>query len=340
MMNLKTLLLIFFLSSDIFAGSAVVFMYHRFGEVKYPSTNITMKQFNSQLDYLEENNYNVLPLSEIIKSIRDKQTLPAKTVAITIDDAYISMFEKAYPILKSKKFPFTVFVSTNAVDNKSKFYTSWQQMREMKKNGAEFANHSLSHDYLLPKKDEEKELWKKRVSKEIRGAQKRLHEELGSDTNENPRLFSYPFGEYDVDTIELLKELGYVGITQTSGTIGLNSDLMIINRFPMAEAFANKEGFVTKLNTLPMPIESTSPLQALVRENNPPKLYIKLKQPLKNMTCYISSGEMIKTKKISDTEFEVQANYKLKAPREKYTCTSPAEGGNWYWHSHLWIIKK
>lgn len=331
-------ILIFYLTMPLFANSAVAFMYHRFGENTYPSTNITMKQFEYQLNYFKNNNYNVWHISKIIQQIIEKKKIPKNTVAITIDDAYISTYTKAYPILKSMNFPFTVFVNTNPVDNKSKFYMSWEQMREMQKNGAEFANHSLSHEYLLQRKNETESMWKKRMLQEITKAQKRLQEEFGEDTNEKPKLFSYPFGEYDLKTTELLKELGYIGITQTSGAISEDSDLRAIARFPMAEAYASEKGFMTKLNTLTMPIESVSENEPVFKGKNPPTLRIKLKEKLQ-VGCFLSNGEKIHVDWISNTEFEIAPVSALKPPREKYTCTAPAKDGKWYWYSHLWIIK-
>jgi poly-beta-1,6-N-acetyl-D-glucosamine N-deacetylase len=341
-MYLKIILLIllFFLSSTLFANSAVVFMYHRFGESKYPSTNITIKQFEYQLNYLEKHDYNVWHLSKILKNLKEKKSIPPKTVALTIDDAYISTFTKAYPMLKSKRFPFTVVVSTNQIDSESKNYMSWNQLRTMKKDGAEFANHSRSHDYLLTKNNETDAEWRKRVTTEITKAQSRLQEELGVDTNENPRLFSYPFGEYDIKTAQLIKELGYLGITQTSGPIGGSCDLRVVTRFPMAEAFASPNSFVSKLNTIPMPIESVSNNEPLLKGENPPTLRIKLKKPLENIGCYISNGEAIDFKWISKIEIEITADKPIKDVREKYTCTAPSKNGKWYWYSHLWINKK
>ena len=340
-MNLKKtlLFLLLFLTLPLFAQSAVVFMYHRFGEVKYPTTNIRVEQFQYQLDYLQKNSYNVWHLSKILNHIINKKTIPPNTVALTIDDAYISTYTEAYPMLKSKDFPFTVFVNTNPVDNQSKFYMSWEMMREMQSNGAEFANHSLSHPFLLPYRDESNKAWKKRLLKEVQKAQRRLHDEFGADTNENPRLFSYPFGEYNTEMAQILKELGYIGVTQTSGVVGDESDLQTLPRFPMAEAYATQKGFITKLNTLSMPINSVSQKDPVLKGQNPPKLRIELKRPLKNVACYLSSGERLQVEWLSQTEFEVNAALPLKPPREKYTCTAQAKGGKWYWYSHLWIIK-
>ncbi|MGB5965343.1 MAG: polysaccharide deacetylase family protein [Sulfurimonadaceae bacterium] len=321
------------------SGSAVVFMYHHFGQSRYPSTNIRLEQFESHLDYLEKNGYTVWPLSRIIRSLLGNKKIPSKTVALTMDDACISIYTEAYPRLKARKWPFTVFVNTSPVDNGSPNFMSWDQMRQMHASGAEFANHSLSHDLLLPRPDETQQMWQKRLKNEIEGAQKRLHEELGSGTNENPKLFSYPFGEYNTQTAELIRSMGYTCVSQTSGPIGRQSDLMALPRFPMAEAFGHLEGFSLKLQTLPLPVVSASPWEPLLTAENPPQLRLKLKRPVKEMGCYLASGEAVKLQWISETEAEIRAKAPLLAPRDRYTCTAPAEDGRWYWYSHLWIVK-
>lgn len=330
----KSLFISFFLfASTLFANdSAVAFMYHRFDESKYPSTSIKMEQFSDQLNYLEKNNYNIWHISKIISFIQNKKELPPKTVALTIDDAYFSLYEKAYPLLKEKGFSFSVMVSTNPIDANSKNYMSWEQMREMKGHGAEFINHSVMHQYLI-KKD------KKEITNEILKAQKRLQNELGSSTNENPRLFSYPFGEYDTRMESILEELGYVGITQTSGAIGPDTPLTRIPRFPMAEAYASMDGFKTKLSTVAMPIKSTIPHNNIIKDNNPPTLTITLKERLPNIECFTSDGKKINHTWISQTELEVSSDEKLNPPRDKYTCTAPTKDNKWHWYSHLWIIE-
>ncbi len=320
-------------TSTLFAdNSAVAFMYHRFGEAKYPSTNIKIEQFREHLEYLKANNYNVWHLSKIISHIKEKKEMPPKTVALTIDDAYISFYENGYPLLKEFGFAFSLMVSTNPIDAKSKNYMSWSQMKEMQEYKAEFINHSIMHKYLIHKD-------KKSITDEILKAQKRLQDELESSTNENPRLFSYPFGEYDERVEAILEEHNFFGITQTSGAIGFDTDLRKIPRFPMAEAYASMDSFITKLNTIPMPIISVLPKKNVIKENNPPKLTITLSQNIENIACFISSGKKINHTWISQTQLEVIADESLKKPRDKYTCTAKAKDNKWYWYSHLWIIE-
>jgi len=319
-------------------NEAVVFVYHRFGEGRYPSTNIKLEQFAKQLDYLHENNYTLLPLSKVIHHLQNKIALPPKTVSLTMDDAYYSVYTNAYPMLKEKGYPFSVFVNTKAIDKGSKNYITWDQMREMQQDlGVEFLNHSLSHDYLIKKEQESLEDFNKRVSKEILQAQKRLDEELGTA---NLKILAYTFGEYDTNTKALVEKLGYVGVAQNSSPIGERSDMLALTRFPMAESFAHMQGFTTKLNTRVFPIKSVTPTNPIMNEENPPRLEIELERPLRGVSCFLSSGEPIEIKWRDATHFEIQATHRLKEPRDLYTCTAPAKDKKWYWYSHLWIVAK
>ena len=91
-------------------------MYHRFGENNYPSTNIKMSQFQEHISELKKNPYNIISLNKAIKAIKNEIKIPDHSVVITIDDAYLSVFERAWPILKENDFTFTLFVSTDAID--------------------------------------------------------------------------------------------------------------------------------------------------------------------------------------------------------------------------------
>lgn len=148
----KIILLLLIVYSVVADQHAVVFMYHRFGNEKYPSTNITKDQFKAQLAYLYKHNYNVLKLSSVINLLKQNQDLPPKTVVLTIDDAYKSVYTTAFDILKKYNYKCTVFVNTRPIDLRSKAYMSWEEIKEMQKYGIEFSNHSYSHPYLLQKK--------------------------------------------------------------------------------------------------------------------------------------------------------------------------------------------
>ncbi len=97
--------------------SAVVVIYHRFGEDTLPSTNISLDQFEAHLRLLQDGNYNVVPLEEVVIALRDGTALPDRTIAITIDDTFRSIYTEAFPRFQVAGFPFTVFVNTDSVDS-------------------------------------------------------------------------------------------------------------------------------------------------------------------------------------------------------------------------------
>ena len=235
---------------------AVVLMYHRFGEDRYPSTSVRVEQFDAHLEYLEDAGYTVVPLGDVVAAIRGETELPDGAVAITVDDAYLSVYEVAYPRLKARGWPFTVFVATDPVDAGSETYMTWSQMRAMEEGGATFANHGSSHRSYVEWPGVVSEIDRlARVRADIEHAERRLAEEL----QPLPGILAYPYGEYDTSVAELVTNLGYVAFGQQSGAVGKTSDQRALPRFPMAEVYANIEDFAVKVATRPLPVAAVEP---------------------------------------------------------------------------------
>ena len=327
------------LANSKIENHAIILQYHRFGESKYPSTDISVKLFRQHMDYLHANHYNVLPLSKVVNAIINKKQLPPKTVVITIDDAYKSVYTQAYPLMKKYNFPSTIFVNSLPVIHHSKRYMSWDDMKEMGKNGAEFANHTYSHQYLVRMDVDNPENYKKDVTKEIVKCEDKLEKELGSYVCTSPKMLAYPFGEFDVKLMKLIKKLGYVGIAQNSGPVSANSNLLALNRFPMSGNFGKMKSFILKLNTLPLAVKSTSTNETIVNQlNNPPLFSMILDKRYGDLQCFTSNGKKIEMRWLSKKEIQMQSNVALKYPRNHYTCTSMASKGRWYWFSHMWVV--
>ena len=67
---------------------------------------------------------------------------------LTIDDGLLSFYNNAWPILKKKKIPFLLFVSTREVGSYN--YMNWDQIIELHNSElVEIGNHSHSHEYLV-----------------------------------------------------------------------------------------------------------------------------------------------------------------------------------------------
>lgn len=330
---------VLFLSSSLAAAQpqAVVFMYHRFGEQKYPSTNVTIDQFEEQLAYLKDNEFKVLPLEKIVEAIRQNRPLPDKTIAITMDDAYRSVYEVAYPRLMELNFPFTVFVATGVIDKKMQAYMSWEQMREMHERGVTFANHTENHEYLVQREaNESPEQWAERIRQSIQNGQRRLEEELGAV----PKFLAYPYGEYSSEVMEIVQDLGYTAFGQQSGGIGVLTNQLALPRFPIAEAYAGMSSFKTKAQSLPMPVLGQNPVNPVTEKSRPELTLTVAGQDmnLNQLACYFGSERMKIEWLIPDEQFRIQANTDLPSRRSRYNCTAPNMAGDrYFWFSHLWI---
>ncbi|NOQ51571.1 MAG: polysaccharide deacetylase family protein, partial [Desulfuromonadaceae bacterium] len=105
------------------AGQVNAFVYHRFDETKYPSTNISSAVFAEQLACLQRQNYTVLSIGEVVRRLRSGENLPAKGAVLTVDDAYSSFADVAMPIVRQYGFPISLFVNTDAVGSRG--YLDW-----------------------------------------------------------------------------------------------------------------------------------------------------------------------------------------------------------------------
>ncbi len=340
--NLLFALLLLPLSAFAADPHAVILMYHRFGEDRYPTTSIKLKEFDAQLNYLAANHYHVWPLAQVIEHVIKDQPIPDHTVVITVDDAFLSVYKEAYPRLKARGWPFTVFVNTDPIDKRFPAYMTWADIKEMAAHGVTFYNHTATHTSLTKQfPGEDEAAWAKRERADIDKAQRRLQQELGPTTNTDPKLFVYPYGEYDARAAALVKSMGYIAFGQESGAIGIHSNLRALPRFPMSERFATMDQFKLKVDSLPLPVIQAEPRDPRIGKENPPLLTLTLAHAMPGIACYNADGNRLPIHWLGKDKvsFSVQSPTPLLPPRNRYNCTAPAkEKGRWYWYSHPWLI--
>ena len=111
---------IFFVNLSVAANGidshGVILVYHHVSTNTPPSTSISPEDFRKHLDYLQKNDFSVIPLNQMLETLKAGRQLPDKAVAITFDDGYISIYDTAFPMLKTYGFPFTLFLSTSPID--------------------------------------------------------------------------------------------------------------------------------------------------------------------------------------------------------------------------------
>lgn len=315
-----------------------VFAYHRFGDSRYPSTNISSDVFESQLKYLADNHYTVLTLGEAVAKWKAGKSLPDKAVILTIDDGYLSFYKNGWPLLKKYGYSATIFVQTGTIGGSD--FMSWQQIKEMQKAGIEIGNHSHDHAQFLNLDGKDRMA---AFRKDLAQASDQFQEHLGS----KPTLYCYPYGEWTSDMEQVLRDAGFEAATaQKSGVFSQSSDAMAIPRFPMGGPFGTLQGFKNKIVMKALEVAKVSPASPFFTDN-PPTLQLTIKPGevnLKNAQFFVD-GTKMEIKKITTAGEEqivvLQSNKKLTQRRTLYTLTAPSMGGkSWHWYSHLWVNPK
>jgi len=325
------------------ANHCVILQYHHFSDQTPGITSVTLKQFDDHLAYLQSHEFNVLPLRQVVNALRNNKQLPDRCVSLTVDDAYLSVYQNAFPRLKKLAWPLTVFVNTEAVDQGLDSYMSWDQMRELSKQGVLFENHGHGHIHMIRKNNAESdEDWRQRVADDISMAQQRITEEMGIA----PQLFAHPYGEYNPVTLNIISSKGLTGFGQQSGPAWPGADFASLPRFPMAANYASMNSFKTKVHTLPLPVVTAVPTDPLVPlQQRRPALKLTLlpgTYSKATIQCYIAGSNDVEITWSKDTpdQFTVSPNFDLAPGRQRTNCTMPStEKGRFHWYSQNWFVR-
>jgi len=309
-------------------------MYHRFEENKYPSTNIRMRDFKEHLKIIQESGIEFVNPKNFEDQLK-KNKLQRK-ILLTIDDGFLSFYKNAWPILKEKKIPFILFVSTREVGVFN--YMTWDQIREISKEDfVEIGNHSHTHEYLV---DESNKQIKEDISKSISIFKKNL--------GKNSAFFSYPFGEYSKDFKKIIKDFGFkYAFGQHSGVMDETKDFYELPRYPINEKYGEMKRFNSITKTLPFKYKKIVPDEKYLLQNkNPPKVEIEFYDNIKNIKsvgCYSNEGNKWRQ---SDIKFEnsnklvINISEKFVGERGRINCSLRDPSGFWRWLGIQFVISE
>ena len=201
-------LLLFLLLSPYLFGDGHIFVYHRFDDNRYPTTNTSTTELKREFSYLKKNGYKVVPLIDIVNKVKANKKVPNNWVALTIDDGFKTFYTNGLPIFKKYNYPFTLFIAVKYTEKKYKDYVSWKQLKEIAKYGdVEF--HSYGHGHFGQMSNE---AIKKDMDKGLALMKKHL--------NYEPRLFVYPYGEYDARVEKVMEPYNFQAVfNQNIGAI-------------------------------------------------------------------------------------------------------------------------
>lgn len=205
-----------------FAGVPIL-MYHKVNPDSKAGgygLRVSPGSFEKQMAYLSRSGYHTISLSDLADHFEKGRPLPARPVIITFDDGYLDNYTYAYPILKKYGMTATIFVVAGTVGGINEFdynggrqpknkMAGWKELREMAEGGVTIGSHTLRHPHLANLKPGE-------ARHEIVESKKILEKGL----NRPVEFFCYPYGNYDRDTVGMVREAGFRAAVTTEQGLG------------------------------------------------------------------------------------------------------------------------
>ncbi|MFJ7735877.1 polysaccharide deacetylase family protein [Lysinibacillus sp. NPDC097287] len=241
------------------AKGITVINYHSFGDYKeIANINITKKLFREQLMMIKDNGYTVISEPQLIAYLQGHGRIPEKSVFLTIDDGYESVYTIAYPILKEMGMQATLFVIVKDMEMGSRKgvpMLNWLQLKEMSdSNVINVGSHTYDLHWrgnndspkyeamiLNQTKDGQpltNEVRQQLIFEDVTKAHKLIEQNIGEKTTS----FAYPYGAYDTFAERAIKQAGYlIDYSTTSGYNLFGSGTVHIKRIDSSNLVSVEE---------------------------------------------------------------------------------------------------
>ncbi len=215
-----------------------IIMYHQVKDRGFGNDVISPSEFESDLKYLKDNNYNTITMAQLIDYVYNKKDLPQNPVILAFDDGYLSTYLNVYPLLKEYKMKIVLSIIGKSVDEFSKVkdenieysHITWVEVKEMQESGlVEMQNHSYGLHKISNERygcsqmaNETQEHYEEFIGNDLNMLQEKLMEVTGSC----PTTFTYPYGRYNDNLENIIKKLGF------KATVTCKFGINIINNNP------------------------------------------------------------------------------------------------------------
>lgn len=215
-----------------------IIMYHQVKNCHLGKDVISPSEFENDLKYLKENNYNTITMTQLIDYVYDNKELPQNPIILSFDDGYLSTYKYVFPLLKEYNMRIVLSIIGVSTDNFSKVFDdnieyahmTWNQVKEMESSGfAEIQNHTYNLHSTCNRRigckqviNESLEDYEKLLIEDISELQEKIKLEIGN----TPNTFVYPYGECSENTELIIKELGF------KATLSCNFGVNIITKDP------------------------------------------------------------------------------------------------------------
>ncbi len=225
-------------------GKVIVLLYHQFKAAGVPIPakfrwTMNADVFESEMKYIHDAGYHVIPMSDLLKFLRHEITVPSNSVCITIDDGYKSAVVYAAPVLKKYGYPWTFFIYPDFVTTaEGAGAVSWNDLLALQADGIDIESHSMTHPNLKLHKQKVKGVWHDFtpdeyaawLNNETAGSKALLEQKMGKKII----CFAYPYGEYNTQVEDAAIAAGYEAIfTVADNPVHSTTSLHSIGRYTM-----------------------------------------------------------------------------------------------------------
>ena len=182
--------------------------YHELNE-KLPETamRIHTSKFRRQMETIRQLGITVITLEDFLAWKRGDKKIPEKSLLLTFDDGWKSVYTDALPILREFHYPFSLYLYKQYVDGGGKALTS-AMIQEMVTGGAGIGSHSVSHPYPATIKKYQKkgdDAYDAFLRTEMGESKRFLEYKFGQKVT----TYAYPGGYHTDEMFPLAKEFGY-----------------------------------------------------------------------------------------------------------------------------------
>lgn len=179
----------------------LVLEYHQIAPVAHNDLDVSLENFKTELDWLQDHNYRTLTLRKFIRCIDKHQPLPDKSVLITFDDGYQGVYQYALPELRKRYMHATLFLVTSSIGKQDKNYPriTTSQIHQMSRDYlVDLGSHTVNHDELSKLSPAQYE-YELQHSKAV----------LEKLTGKPCLAISYPYGDFNPRVLAATKAAGY-----------------------------------------------------------------------------------------------------------------------------------
>jgi peptidoglycan/xylan/chitin deacetylase (PgdA/CDA1 family) len=169
-------------------------------------SSISRKKFAAVIDKAKYENYDISPLEEFVKKLKGR-VIEGSTICLSFDDGYADFYRLFREYLEPNSIPAAVFMTAGFIGEKAcwdykptpALHLSIEQLKDLSQSQLiTIGSHSFSHADLTRVEDD-------RIEKEIVDSRKILEDITGSQV----QYFSYPFGRFNQNITEKVREAGY-----------------------------------------------------------------------------------------------------------------------------------